>query len=123
MRKNDIKLIKQHDERDCGAACLAMIATNYGYCMPFQKYRELVNTDRIGTTLEGLVEGSKKIGFKSDALKGNTSELLEAYKNKEIILPIIIHMKNNHFCVLYKIYKKMFYIADPEGKKIILTVT
>ena len=50
--------------RDCGAACLAMVAKHYGMSLPITKCRELTKTDKIGTNLYGLVDGAEKIGFK-----------------------------------------------------------
>ena len=35
-----MKVILQHDERDCRAACLAMIAEHYGYSQSLNKYRD-----------------------------------------------------------------------------------
>ena len=47
-----MRIIKQHDERDCGAACLSMIASHFGLKHPISKYRELTNyiSDWTGKT-------------------------------------------------------------------------
>lgn len=36
-----MKLILQHDERDCGAACLAMLVAHYGKRLPLSRFCEL----------------------------------------------------------------------------------
>ena len=35
--------IKQHDEKDCGAACLCMISEYHGLKIPIAKARSLIN--------------------------------------------------------------------------------
>ena len=46
-----MKLILQHDERDCGAACLAMLVAHYGKRLPLSRFCELTRTDRSGASL------------------------------------------------------------------------
>lgn len=41
--------IKQHDITDCGAACLATVAKQYGYSTSITKIREVAGTDTRGT--------------------------------------------------------------------------
>ena len=39
--KRNFKCIKQHDLKDCGPACLSMIARHYGFTMSISKIREI----------------------------------------------------------------------------------
>ena len=55
-------LIKQHDIRDCGAACLASVSAHYGLKMPIAKIRQLCHTDTRGTNVLGLVQGLEQMG-------------------------------------------------------------
>ena len=117
-----MKITLQHDERDCGAACLAMIAAYYGLKMPLAKFRSLTKTDRSGTNIYGLTDGAKHIGFDSDALQGTQDELLKGIQNGEIKFPFIAHIVNDigmlHFVVIYGLKNGRFLIADPgKGKK------
>lgn len=41
--------VKQHDEKDCGAACLATVSKQYGLKMPVSKIRDIAGTDKQGT--------------------------------------------------------------------------
>ena len=86
-----MKLIIQHDERDCGAAALSMIAMHYGLKLPISRYRELTKTDKSGTNLYGLVNGAEKIGLKAEALSGTPDELREGIAKGEIGFPFIAH--------------------------------
>lgn len=40
--------VKQHDEVDCGAACLSMISQYYGLKMFLGDFRELIKVDNNG---------------------------------------------------------------------------
>ena len=72
-----MKLILQHDERDCGAACLAMLVAHYGKRLPLSRFCELTRTDRSGASLYGLASGAEQLGFAARALSGDLSGLLQ----------------------------------------------
>ena len=61
-----MKYIQQLDETDCGAACIAMIASHYNFKKSVTLIREISGTDTKGTNLAGLVQGAKKLGFSVD---------------------------------------------------------
>ena len=117
-----MKIVKQHDIRDCGAACLAMIASHFGVNYPFQYYREITKTDRNGANLYGLVDAGKKLGLSAEALSGDLNELLDGISSGEIKLPIIAHTitedNMQHFVVVASFSKDKFTILDPgKGKQ------
>ena len=117
-----MNLILQHDERDCGAACLSMIAAHYGLKLPITRFRELTKTDKSGTTLYGVVDGALKIGLKAEALSGNPDELEKGITNGEICFPFIAHTITDdamlHYVVVYGLKHGRFQIADPgKGKR------
>ena len=108
--------------RDCGAACLAMVAKHYGMSLPITKCRELTKTDKIGTNLYGLVDGAEKIGFKAEALSGGPDELAEGIANGEICFPFVAHTVSEdtmlHYVVVYGVKHGRIQIADPgKGKQ------
>lgn len=117
MKKIRCPYVRQHDQNDCGAACLAMIAEYYGQKMSLGKYRELIKTDASGTTIYGIVKGAEEIGLKASALSGNYSELVEECKKKEIRFPFIAHVITEegytHFIVVYAIKNNMLKVGDP----------
>jgi len=98
---------KQADEKDCGATCLKIIAKHYNKSINIQQLRELTETTRIGSSLLGLSEASEKLGFHSLKVKISLKKISEAP------VPLILHWNNNHFVVLYKIKKNIYYISDP----------
>jgi len=110
--------IKQHDITDCGAACLASIATYYGLQLPISRIRQMAGTDKKGTNVLGLIEASKKLGFDVKAVKSRLSN----GKNKieplyKIPTPAIAHIVKDekllHYVVIYAVKGKTIRIMDP----------
>lgn len=118
-----MKYYQQFDETDCGAACLAMIASFFGCHLSISEIRKNAGTDTDGTNLKGLVVAAKKYGLKSKALKGEKEVL-----SKKLPTPFIAHLKiecedgnvTSHFVVVKNITKRKIEIWDPyplTGKK------
>ena len=89
------KIVKQHDVKDCGAACLSMICRHYKLKLPMARFRELIKVDSNGANIYGVVDGANKLGLKATALQGNADEFIDSVKNREfsfllhIILPFL----------------------------------
>ncbi len=114
----NIKMIRQHDHADCGAACLLMISLYFNKKHSLCFMRELTHTDQNGTTFQGICEGAEKIGINAEGYKASTEEL-SAYLKKEK-KPVIVHFKKNHYAIVYRMAKKKVFLADPgEGMRII----
>ncbi len=103
-------LVRQHSEEDCGAACLATIAKNYGRTFTLSRVREAVGTGARGTTLLGLSRGADGLGFHARQVRAS-GQLID--RLNEAPLPAIIHWKGNHWVVLYGQKRKKYVIADP----------
>ena len=111
-----VKMIRQHDYADCGAACLLMISLYYNKKHSLGFMRELTHTDQNGTTFQGICEGAEKIGINAEGYKASTEEL-SAYLKKEK-KPVIVHFKKNHYAIVYGMGKKKVFLADPgEGRR------
>ena len=98
---------KQSDGKDCGPACLKIIAKHFGKIVNIQTVRTLSETTREGSNLLNLSDAAESIGFKTLGVKLNAVKLLE------VPLPCILHWNSNHYVVLYKIRKKIYFISDP----------
>lgn len=112
-----LKKYKQHDERDCGAACLATIFSYYGLKLPLAKSKELVKTSLMGTNIYGIVDGARSQGLESEAYEGNMDELLQGLSSGDFSLPLIAHIVSEegmeHFVVITNISAKQIKIFDP----------
>ena len=80
-------LVKQHDITDCAAACLAMVCMYYKKEITITKLRDILGTDIKGTTLLGLENGAKRLGFDTRAIRVDK----EGFKSK-YTLPTIAHV-------------------------------
>ena len=104
--------VRQHDIKDCGAACLATIARHYGLKMPISRIREAAGTDRHGTSAYGLIKAAEKLGFTAKGVRGDR----EAFFS-EFPLPAIAHVVVDgtllHYVVVYRISPKQIIVADP----------
>ncbi|WP_281231053.1 peptidase domain-containing ABC transporter [Flavobacterium gelatinilyticum] len=98
---------KQADFKDCGPTCLKIIAKHYGKTISIQELRDSSETTREGSNLLFLSDAAEKIGFRTLGVK------LSAERLEEAPLPCILHWNKNHYVVLYKIRKGIYYISDP----------
>ncbi len=97
----------QADAKDCGPTCLKIVAKSYNRNINIQVLRSLAETTRNGSKLYGISEAAEQLGFRTIGVKISLLDLNEAP------LPCILHWNKNHYVVLYKIRKQVYYISDP----------
>lgn len=103
-------VIRQEEEKDCGASCLASIIKYYNGYVPLEIIRNDTLTDNNGTNFYNIKMAAIKYGF--DVM---------GYNNEQIKPPYIVQIKINdcyHFMVVYKITDKYLIVMDP-GKGIV----
>ncbi|MES2566202.1 MAG: peptidase domain-containing ABC transporter [Bacteroidota bacterium] len=100
--------VRQLGAMDCGPTCIKMIAKYYGRDFSVSFLREKCFITKLGVNLLGISEAAETIGLRSTGVKINFEGLLESKP-----FPCILHWKNNHFVVLYKMTKNKVYISDP----------
>lgn len=119
--KQTLHLIKQHDYKDCGAACLSMILEFYGKKISLAKIREAIQVDKDGANLYGVLAGARQFELEGDALEGNFEEFYKAIQNNEITLPVIARVLNHdifeHYVVVSEVTEKEIVLYDPDGGK------
>lgn len=103
-------LYQQHDESDCGAACLRMVARHYGRFFSLEYLRGLTSQRREGVSLLDISEGAERLGFRTLAASISFQRLLE-----DAPLPLIAFWRENHYIVVYKTSKRFVWVADPAG--------
>ncbi|MBS2099756.1 peptidase domain-containing ABC transporter [Carboxylicivirga linearis] len=109
--------VQQYDHADCGAACLASVASFYKLKLRLWKIRELAGTNLSGTSAYGILKAAETIGFEAKGIQISKDDL------PEIPLPSIAHLKlpegGHHYVVIYKVGKRKIKIMDPaEGRLI-----
>ena len=106
-----IILVRQQDETDCGAACIASVARFYGKKIALNRIRHYAGTDAMGTSGLGIVKGAEALGFMCRGMMGTKGILPEG-----VPLPWIAHLKKGtieHYVVIYGKKKNKILVADP----------
>lgn len=111
-------LVRQHDASDCGVACLLSIIQFHNGTNSLENLRRFSGTDKTGTTLLGLYQCAKEVGFDAQGAEGNLEEL---QKQKD---PVILHVETpeqmQHYVVYYGKQAEQFMIGDPaEGVRLV----
>ena len=106
--------IRQHDPSDCAAACVAAVARHYGETVPLTFIREASGTSQAGTSIKGILDACRQIGFQAAAYKSDDKKLEGLFGLAE---PVILHIVNEredlHFIVLEHLTPKQARIMDP----------
>lgn len=102
---------QQHDQSDCGVACLLSLIQYYGGSNNLEKLRELSGTTKQGTTLLGLYQAANRLGFTA---QGNEADIQAVLDHKEpLILHVVIEERLQHYIICYGYEKDKFIIGDP----------
>lgn len=100
--------VKQPDAMDCGPACLKMVAGFYKVNFSLEMLRKKCYITREGVSFLGLSEAADSLGFRTLGVK-ITFKLL----NENVPFPCIVHWRQKHFIVVYKIKNNKIWVADP----------
>ena len=100
--------VKQPDAMDCGPSCLKMVAAFYKRNYSLETLRKKCYITREGVSFLGLSEAADSIGFRTIGVKIPFSKLAGS-----VPLPCIVHWKQKHFIVVYKIRENKVWVADP----------
>lgn len=104
--------VKQHDIKDCGAACLSTISKTYDLKLQISKIREIAGTDSYGTSIFGIVRAAEQLGFSAKAIKGTRENLLTPFP-LPAIANVLTEDNIQHYVVIHSINEKKVIIADP----------
>ncbi|MDA3929914.1 MAG: ABC transporter transmembrane domain-containing protein [Prolixibacteraceae bacterium] len=111
IKKLKKTFIKQHDQTDCGVACLISITRYYEGNTSFEYLRDISGTNIEGTTLLGLWQAGRKIGFDADGCEADILAL------RDHNLPTILHIELSnglqHYVVYYGETKGKAIVGDP----------
>lgn len=97
------------EPRDCGAAAFASVATHFGHHLSVEEARELVQTDRTGTSMRWICEGSRSIGLGARGARCDYASL------GNVPTPAVVHFdeEDGHFMVLTRWTPKRVHLIDP----------
>jgi ATP-binding cassette subfamily B protein len=121
MQLNTIKktIVFQQGQSDCGVACLASIIKYHGGSVGLEKLRELSGTTKQGTTLLGLFQAARQLGFDPKGLEAESVNSLRELTSPAI-LHVVINNQQQHFFVYYGFDEKEHIIIGDPARGIML---
>ncbi|MBT9492113.1 MAG: peptidase domain-containing ABC transporter [Paucibacter sp.] len=102
-----LPLTLQTEAAECGLACLAMVAAQYGLKLNLAQLRARFSLSLKGATMADLVRMAGDLGLASRALRAEPVHLAQLH------LPAILHWDFNHFVVLAEVSGDYAVIHDP----------
>ncbi len=103
--------VRQREETDCGAACLATVSRSLCLrCPSVAEIRRLAGTDRSGTTIAGLVQAAGPLGLVARGVRAAPAAL------PRLPAPFIAHLVEgglHHFVVVLRVGPRRLRLWDP----------
>ena len=103
--------VLQHDQSDCGVACLLSLIKYYNGDSSLEKLRELSGTTKQGTTLLGLYQAANQLGFDANGCEADLQAVID--HPTPLILHVVIEERLQHYVVCYGFENNKFIIGDP----------
>lgn len=111
MKPTKLPITQQHDQSDCGVACLQSLLRFYGGDATLEELRAKSGTTKQGTTLLGLYQAANQLGFVAQGCEADANALIE--HGAPLVLHIITEKGLQHYVVCYAAQPNQFTIADP----------
>jgi subfamily B ATP-binding cassette protein HlyB/CyaB len=105
-RRKRYPWVQQHDQMDCGAACMSMVARAYGRTISVPRLRSLVHVTRDGASLFSMKKAAEHLGFQAIGIKARYEDLAR------YLVPFIA-LTEYHFVVVYEVTADRIVIGDP----------
>lgn len=106
LHRRKFPVAKQHDQMDCGAACLAAVASFHGRKISLPAFRSLVHVTREGASMLAVKRAAETVGFEAIGICAGYNGL------KKLRTPFIGLMQY-HFIVVYKVTDTEVVAGDP----------
>ena len=106
--------VRQLDETDCGAACIAIISKYYGKSISIARIRNLAGTDSTGTNARGIHKAASLLNMSCKAVVSKEKEFENDY-----VLPIICQINRDgleHYVVVLRTKNNKILVADPADR-------
>ena len=106
LHKRRRPVVRQHDEMDCGAACMSMVARFYGKRIDIPTFRSLIHVTRDGASMLAMKRGAEAVGLEAIGVMSGAKGLTR------LRVPFIALM-DYHYVVVYEATEARFVYADP----------
>lgn len=105
--QNKYPWVPQHDESDCGAAALAMVARYYGVKLSVGQLREKAQVGRHGSSMLNLATAAESIGMQTQAVRTDWTHLVQ------LPMPGVALWEGRHYVVVYEVTETQVIVGDP----------
>lgn len=103
-----VPVFTQMAATECGAACLAMLLTYYGYQTSVSEVSTVCGVGRDGLTAKNVLKAARRYGLKASAAAFDDTDNMT-----QLPLPVIVHWQFNHFIIVERWSSKRVYVVDP----------
>ncbi|SFA76978.1 ATP-binding cassette, subfamily B [Acetitomaculum ruminis DSM 5522] len=107
------KLVLQHDEKDCGVACIASICRMYGSNIAVHKVRNLAKTDINGNSIYSLSVAAQALNFDAEIYEAQIKDMYTEEFTYPAIVHTIVDNSLQHFSIVYEANDKYVVVGDP----------
>lgn len=119
--EENLKVILQDGNKDCGVCCLLSIIRYYGGDVSKEYLRELTGTTKSGVSFYQLLDAATTLGFSCEGVKGELSFL--DCSRFPCIAHIVYQKKYQHFVVIYEVNstRKELVLMDPAKGRVVVS--
>ena len=111
-----IPVVRQMEDADCGAACLAMVLGHLGQRADLGELRELTGADRDGVTALAIVNAARACQLRARGVKADLGDLRHLPRGS------VLHWEFSHFVVFERTTRGGALIIDPaHGRRAVST--
>jgi ATP-binding cassette subfamily B protein len=112
--KRTIPSIRQMENADCGAACLAMVLGYFGKQVDLRELRDMTGAGRDGVTALSVVNAARAHGLRARGVQANLDDLRHLPRGS------ILHWEFSHFVVFERTTHKGIRVVDPaRGRRVV----
>jgi ATP-binding cassette subfamily B protein len=100
-------VIRQLEDADCGAACLAMVLGYFGKRVDLRELREMTGAGRDGVSALSVVTAARAYRLRARGVKADVDDLRHLPRGS------ILHWEFSHFVVFERTTRKGIRVVDP----------
>jgi ABC-type bacteriocin/lantibiotic exporter with double-glycine peptidase domain len=109
-----IPCIRQMEDADCGAACLAMVLGSFGKHVDLRELRDMTGANRDGVTALSIVNAARAYGLRARGVKADIGDLRHLPRGS------ILHWEFSHFVVFERTTRGGIRVIDPaHGRRVV----
>jgi ATP-binding cassette subfamily B protein len=113
MRRT-IPCIRQMEDADCGAACLAMVLGYFDKHVDLRELRDMTGAGRDGVTALSIVNAARAYGLRARGVRADLGDLRHLPRGS------ILHWQFSHFVVFERTTRNGIRVVDPaHGRRVV----